>query len=86
MNAADIATLDWQKGAGLLPAIVQHAETGTVLMLGFMNEAALATTLRERRVTFFSRTRNRLWTKGESWATSSASRPSPSTATATRCW
>jgi phosphoribosyl-ATP pyrophosphohydrolase/phosphoribosyl-AMP cyclohydrolase len=66
MNETEIATLDWQKGAGLLPAIVQHADTGSVLMLGFMNEAALAATLRERRVTFFSRTRGRLWTKGES--------------------
>jgi phosphoribosyl-ATP pyrophosphohydrolase/phosphoribosyl-AMP cyclohydrolase len=66
MNETEIATLDWQKGAGLLPAIVQDADSGTVLMLGFMNEAALAATLRERRVTFFSRTRNRLWTKGES--------------------
>ena len=66
MNETEIATLDWQKGAGLLPAIVQDADSGTVLMLGFMNEAALAATLRERRVTFFSRTRGRLWTKGES--------------------
>jgi phosphoribosyl-ATP pyrophosphohydrolase/phosphoribosyl-AMP cyclohydrolase len=66
MNEAQIATLDWAKGAGLLPAIVQHADTGTVLMLGYMNAEALAATLRERRVTFFSRTRGRLWTKGES--------------------
>ena len=66
MIDADIATLDWDKGAGLLPAIVQHADTGVVLMLGFMNREALAVTLRERRVTFFSRTRGRLWTKGES--------------------
>jgi phosphoribosyl-AMP cyclohydrolase / phosphoribosyl-ATP pyrophosphohydrolase len=65
MNEADIATLDWQKGAGLLPAIVQHADTGTVLMLGFMNREALAATLTQRRVTFYSRTRGRLWTKGE---------------------
>jgi len=66
MNETDVATLDWQKGAGLLPAIVQHADTGAVLMLGFMNRAALEATLRERRVTFFSRSRDRLWTKGES--------------------
>lgn len=66
MNETDVATLDWQKGAGLLPAIVQHADTGAVLMLGFMNREALQATLKERRVTFYSRTRGRLWTKGES--------------------
>ena len=66
MNESEVATLDWQKGAGLLPAIVQHADTGVVLMLGFMNREALEQTLRERRVTFYSRTRGRLWTKGES--------------------
>lgn len=65
MTELDIASLDWPKGDGLLPAIIQHADTGKVLMLGFMNTEALAMTLRERRVTFFSRTRNRLWTKGE---------------------
>lgn len=57
--------LDWAKGDGLLPAIVQHADTGVVLMLGFMNEAALDQTIASRRVTFFSRTKARLWTKGE---------------------
>jgi phosphoribosyl-ATP pyrophosphohydrolase/phosphoribosyl-AMP cyclohydrolase len=66
MNETDVATLDWDKGAGLLPAIVQHADTGTVLMLGFMNREALEATLRERCVTFYSRTRGRLWMKGES--------------------
>ena len=66
MNEGDVAALDWQKGEGLLPAIVQHADTGAVLMLGFMNREALGTTLKERRVTFYSRTRGRLWTKGES--------------------
>ena len=65
MTEPDITTLDWTKGDGLLPAIIQHAVTGRVLMLGFMNTEALAMTLRDRRVTFFSRTRNRLWTKGE---------------------
>ena len=50
---------------GLAPAIVQDAQTGTVLMLGFMDEAALAKTLAEQRVTFFSRSKQRLWTKGE---------------------
>lgn len=50
---------------GLAPAIIQDAQTGTVLMLGFMDEAALAKTLAEKRVTFFSRSKQRLWTKGE---------------------
>ncbi len=50
---------------GLAPAIIQDAQTGVVLMLGFMDEAALAQTLAEQRVTFFSRSKQRLWTKGE---------------------
>lgn len=58
--------LDWTKQNGLLPAIVQDADTGQVLMLGYMNADALAETVRSRKVTFFSRSRNRLWTKGES--------------------
>ena len=57
--------IDFSKGNGLVPAIVQDAITGRVLMLGFMNEAALIKTESERRVTFFSRTRQLLWTKGE---------------------
>ena len=57
--------IDWKKAGGLVPAIVQDADTLQVLMLGFMNDAALRKTLRTRKVTFFSRTRNRLWTKGE---------------------
>ena len=51
---------------GLVPAIVQDADTGQVLMLGYLNEEAWAQTRREGRVTFFSRSKNRLWTKGES--------------------
>lgn len=50
---------------GLIPAIVQDDATGKVLMLGFMNEAAVAKTLELKKVTFFSRSKNRLWTKGE---------------------
>jgi phosphoribosyl-AMP cyclohydrolase / phosphoribosyl-ATP pyrophosphohydrolase len=61
----DIVALDWNKAAGLLPAIVQHARTGRVLMLGYMNEAALRETLRQGRVVFYSRSRDCLWTKGE---------------------
>jgi len=61
----DVVALDWDKGGGLLPAIVQHARTGRVLMLGYMNEAALRETLRQGRVVFYSRSRQVLWTKGE---------------------
>jgi len=57
--------IDFHKMAGLAPAIVQDATTGEVLMLGFMNRDAFETTLRTGYVTFFSRTRNQLWTKGE---------------------
>lgn len=57
---------DFEKGGGLVPAIVQDSQTSKVLMLGYMNEAALEKTLQEGRVTFFSRSKNRLWTKGES--------------------
>jgi phosphoribosyl-ATP pyrophosphohydrolase/phosphoribosyl-AMP cyclohydrolase len=56
---------DFAKGGGLLPAIVQHARTGEVLMLGYMDEAALAKTRELGLVTFFSRSKQRLWTKGE---------------------
>jgi phosphoribosyl-ATP pyrophosphohydrolase/phosphoribosyl-AMP cyclohydrolase len=57
--------IDFAKGNGLVPAIVQDATTDKVLMLGFMNEEAFQKTKSEKRVTFFSRTKNRLWTKGE---------------------
>ncbi|OOR99497.1 bifunctional phosphoribosyl-AMP cyclohydrolase/phosphoribosyl-ATP diphosphatase [Canicola haemoglobinophilus] len=57
--------INWQKVDNLLPVIIQNASTCEVLMLGYMNEDALAKTLAEKRVTFFSRTKNRLWTKGE---------------------
>ncbi len=58
-------TLNFDKLNGLLPAVVQHAERGDVLMLGFMNQEALDWTLREKRVTFWSRSKQRLWMKGE---------------------
>jgi len=61
----DIQTLDFKKSDGLIPAIIQDADTYQVLMLGYMNKAALETTLEEERVTFFSRSKDRLWTKGE---------------------
>lgn len=57
--------LDWDKGEGLLPAIVQDARTGEVLMLAYMNEEALALTLKDRLVVFYSRSRQELWLKGE---------------------
>jgi phosphoribosyl-ATP pyrophosphohydrolase/phosphoribosyl-AMP cyclohydrolase len=60
-----LQTLDWDKGAGLLPAIVQDAISGAVLMLGYMNRKALAATQATGRVTFWSRSKGRLWTKGE---------------------
>lgn len=65
LSFADIPRLDFTKGGGLLPAIVQHAGTGAVLMLGFMNAEALRTTLDRRRVVFYSRSKQRLWEKGE---------------------
>jgi phosphoribosyl-AMP cyclohydrolase / phosphoribosyl-ATP pyrophosphohydrolase len=62
---ADVETLDFGKGGGLLPVVVQHAGTRTVLMLGYMNREALVATLALRRVVFFSRSKQRLWEKGE---------------------
>lgn len=59
------AALDFKKLNGLLPCVVQDATTQKVLMLGFMNEEALAHTIKSKRVTFFSRSKQRLWTKGE---------------------
>ncbi len=61
----DITKLDFKKSEGLIPCIVQDANTRVVLMLGYMNEEALTKTLSEKRLTFFSRTKKRLWTKGE---------------------
>lgn len=65
MTLDDVSALDWEKGQGLLPAIVQHARTGRVLMLGYMNGTALRETLAGGRVVFYSRSRETLWTKGE---------------------
>ncbi len=58
-------TPDFAKGNGLVPAIVQDATSGTVLMLGYMNEEAYQKTIVDKRVCFFSRSKNRLWVKGE---------------------
>ena len=62
----DIEALAWDKQDGLLPAIVQDADSRRVLMLGYMSREALAKTLDSGQVTFFSRSKGRLWTKGES--------------------
>jgi phosphoribosyl-ATP pyrophosphohydrolase/phosphoribosyl-AMP cyclohydrolase len=65
LRLADIDTLAFAKGDGLLPAVVQHAVTGAVLMVGYMNREALRETLSRRHVVFFSRSKQRLWEKGE---------------------
>ena len=57
--------MDFSKLDGLIPAVIQDAESAQVLMVGFMNEEALAITKQTGYATFFSRTRNKLWTKGE---------------------
>ena len=58
--------IDFEKGGGMVPAVVQEPGTGKVLMLGYMNPEALNRTLATGNVTFYSRSRNRLWVKGES--------------------
>jgi phosphoribosyl-ATP pyrophosphohydrolase/phosphoribosyl-AMP cyclohydrolase len=68
LSPAGIGGLDFAKGGGLLPAIVQDFESAQVLMLGFMSREALQETFERGRVVFFSRSRNRLWEKGESSA------------------
>lgn len=62
----DIATINWQKNSnGLIPVIVQDADTAQVLMLGYMNREALEQTVKTKLVTFYSRSRERLWIKGK---------------------
>ncbi|OIQ46379.1 MAG: bifunctional phosphoribosyl-AMP cyclohydrolase/phosphoribosyl-ATP diphosphatase [Gammaproteobacteria bacterium MedPE] len=65
LTTTQITAINWEKVDNLLPAIVQDSFNGQVLMLGYMNQEALDTTLASMKVTFFSRTKNRLWTKGE---------------------
>jgi phosphoribosyl-ATP pyrophosphohydrolase/phosphoribosyl-AMP cyclohydrolase len=65
MTIDSLSELDWTKQDGLVPAIIQDAANGRVLMLGYMNREALDLTRASDRVTFFSRSRQRLWTKGE---------------------
>lgn len=61
----NLGTLDFSKGESLLPAVVQHADSGAVLMVGYMNAEALSETFNRGRVVFFSRSKQRLWMKGE---------------------
>lgn len=65
LSKEEMDQLDFQKGAGLLPAIIQNAVSGRVLMLGYMNREALDKTIETGKVTFWSRSKGRLWTKGE---------------------
>lgn len=65
LTEQQLASLDWVKTDGMMPAIVQHAVSGEVLMHGYMNQEALDKTLATGKVTFWSRTKQRLWTKGE---------------------
>ncbi|UHM92912.1 bifunctional phosphoribosyl-AMP cyclohydrolase/phosphoribosyl-ATP diphosphatase HisIE [Rahnella victoriana] len=65
LTGEQIDQLDWEKVDNLMPAIIQHAVSGEVLMLGYMNQEALSVTQSFGKVTFYSRTKARLWTKGE---------------------
>ena len=65
LKEADIEKLDFAKGNGLIPAIIQDNQTDTVLMLGYMDKEALKKTISTKMVTFYSRSKDRLWTKGE---------------------
>ena len=65
MTEEQFESLAWAKMSGLLPAAVQDADTGQLLMLGYMNRVALAATLSTGKVTFYSRSKQRLWQKGE---------------------
>ena len=65
MTILDVDQLAWDKMNGLLPAIVQDAKTLRILMVGYINKEALLQTLLSKKVTFFSRSKDRLWTKGE---------------------
>ena len=66
LTAEQLSRLDWEKTEGMIPAVIQHKVSGEVLMLGYMNAQALEQTLSSGKVTFWSRTKGRLWTKGES--------------------
>jgi phosphoribosyl-ATP pyrophosphohydrolase/phosphoribosyl-AMP cyclohydrolase len=65
ITSDNIESLDFGKGDNLLPAVVQHADSGAVLMVGYMNAEALSETFKRQHVVFFSRSKQRLWMKGE---------------------
>jgi len=65
MSVKRLPNINWKKLNGLIPVVIQDFKTNKVLMLGFMNKEALKKTLKEKKVTYFSRTRKKLWTKGE---------------------
>jgi phosphoribosyl-ATP pyrophosphohydrolase/phosphoribosyl-AMP cyclohydrolase len=64
VSSTQLDNLDFEKSAGLMPAVVQHAHTGTVLMLGYMNRESLQASLERHKVVFYSRSRRELWEKG----------------------
>ncbi|MBK4775459.1 bifunctional phosphoribosyl-AMP cyclohydrolase/phosphoribosyl-ATP diphosphatase [Candidatus Pantoea edessiphila] len=65
LNINELSFLDWKKTQGMIPTIIQHYVSGQVLMHGYMNKQALEYSLTKGNITFFSRTKRRLWTKGE---------------------
>ena len=65
MPDINLDEIDWDKGEGLVPAIVQNSDNSQILMLAYMDRVALAQTISTKKVTFFSRSKNQLWTKGE---------------------
>lgn len=65
LNKNKYSQLNWSKNCGLIPTVIQHATSGEVLMLGYMNQDSINTTEQTGYVTFFSRSKNRLWMKGE---------------------
>ena len=65
MPDINLDEVDWDKGQGLVPVIVQNIDSRQILMLAYMDRAALAQTTSSKKLTFFSRSKNRLWTKGE---------------------
>ena len=81
-----LQALDWGKGDGLLPAVVQDADTLQVLMLGYVSAESLAATLAIGHMTFFSRSKQRLWTRASSPGTYWWCNRSVSTAMPIRCW
>ena len=65
MPDINLDEIDWDKGEGMVHAIVQNTDNGQIVMLAYMDRVALAQTISSKKVTFFSRSKNRLWTKGE---------------------